>query len=106
MPDILELQAKARAWGIRADSPVVVYDNAGGAQASRAWWTLRWAGLANVRVEDIVERVGVSRRTFSNYYASKEDAIVDRHHCPADNSCRGATDPVALASESPLSRRH
>jgi AcrR family transcriptional regulator len=35
-------------------------------------------GLANVRVEDIVERVGVSRRTFSNYYASKEDAIVDR----------------------------
>jgi AcrR family transcriptional regulator len=36
-------------------------------------------GLANVRVEDIVNRVGVSRRTFSNYYASKEEAIVDRH---------------------------
>ena len=36
-------------------------------------------GLANVRVEDIVERVGVSRRTFSNYFASKEDAIADRH---------------------------
>lgn len=36
-------------------------------------------GLANVRVEDIVDRVGVSRRTFSNYLASKEDAIADRH---------------------------
>lgn len=36
-------------------------------------------GLANVRVEDIVEQVGVSRRTFSNYFASKEDAIADRH---------------------------
>ncbi len=36
-------------------------------------------GLANVRVEDIVDRVGVSRRTFSNYFASKEDAIADRH---------------------------
>ncbi|GAA3573681.1 TetR family transcriptional regulator [Amycolatopsis ultiminotia] len=36
-------------------------------------------GLANVRVEDIVERVGVSRRTFSNYFASKEEAIADRH---------------------------
>ncbi|QUQ64442.1 TetR/AcrR family transcriptional regulator [Kutzneria sp. CA-103260] len=36
-------------------------------------------GLAGVRVEDIAERVGVSRRTFSNYFASKEDAIVDRH---------------------------
>lgn len=52
LPDVLELQEKARAWGICSDSIVVVYDNAGGAQASRAWWTLRWAGLANVRVLD------------------------------------------------------
>ena len=52
LPDILALHAKARAWGIRGDSLVVVYDNAAGAQASRAWWTLRWAGLANVRVLD------------------------------------------------------
>ena len=52
LPDVSELQAKARAWGIRNDSTVVVYDNAGGAQASRAWWTLRWAGLSNVRVLD------------------------------------------------------
>jgi len=52
LPDIKELQAKARAWGIRGDSVVVVYDNAGGAQASRAWWTLRWAGLDNVRILD------------------------------------------------------
>jgi thiosulfate/3-mercaptopyruvate sulfurtransferase len=52
LPDVADLQAKARAWGIRGDSIVVAYDNAGGAQASRAWWTLRWAGLANVRVLD------------------------------------------------------
>jgi thiosulfate/3-mercaptopyruvate sulfurtransferase len=52
LPDVSDLQAKARAWGIRGDSIVVVYDNSGGAQASRAWWTLRWAGLANVRVLD------------------------------------------------------
>jgi thiosulfate/3-mercaptopyruvate sulfurtransferase len=52
LPDVLELQSKARAWGISSDSIVVVYDNSGGAQASRAWWTLRWAGLANVRVLD------------------------------------------------------
>jgi thiosulfate/3-mercaptopyruvate sulfurtransferase len=52
LPDVLELQSKARAWGICSDSIVVVYDNSGGAQASRAWWTLRWAGLANVRVLD------------------------------------------------------
>ncbi len=52
LPDLSEFQLKARAWGINNDSIVVVYDNAGGAQASRAWWTLRWAGVANVRVLD------------------------------------------------------
>lgn len=39
----------------------------------------RERGLANIRVDDIVERVGVSRRTFGNYFASKEEAIADRH---------------------------
>jgi thiosulfate/3-mercaptopyruvate sulfurtransferase len=52
LPDVSDLQAKARAWGISSATPIVVYDNAGGAQASRAWWTLRWAGLTNVRILD------------------------------------------------------
>jgi thiosulfate/3-mercaptopyruvate sulfurtransferase len=52
LPDVLELQSKVRIWGICSDSIVVVYDNSGSAQASRAWWTLRWAGLNNARVLD------------------------------------------------------
>ena len=52
LPDIMDLQANVRRWGIGPDTTVVVYDNTGGAQASRAWWTLRWAGLANVRILD------------------------------------------------------
>jgi thiosulfate/3-mercaptopyruvate sulfurtransferase len=52
LPDVSDLQAKARAWGISSATPIVVYDNAGGAQASRAWWTLRWAGPTNVRILD------------------------------------------------------
>jgi thiosulfate/3-mercaptopyruvate sulfurtransferase len=52
LPDVSDLQAKTRAWGICNATPVVVYDNAGGAQAARAWWTLRWAGLTNVRLLD------------------------------------------------------
>jgi thiosulfate/3-mercaptopyruvate sulfurtransferase len=52
LPDLPELQSKVRAWGINSDTIVVAYDNSGGAQASRAWWTLRWAGLAHVRVLD------------------------------------------------------
>jgi AcrR family transcriptional regulator len=39
----------------------------------------RERGLGNVRVDDIVDRVGVSRRTFGNYFSSKEEAIADRH---------------------------
>lgn len=52
LPDIAVLQQKARGWGVNPDSLVVVYDNAGGAQAGRAWWTFRWAGFSNVRLLD------------------------------------------------------
>ncbi|MCX4835341.1 TetR family transcriptional regulator [Streptomyces sp. NBC_01016] len=36
-------------------------------------------GLDNVRVEDIAEAVGVSPRTFNNYFSSKAEAIAFRH---------------------------
>lgn len=39
----------------------------------------RERGLENVRTEDIVAAVGVSRRTFNNYFADKYEAIADRH---------------------------
>lgn len=52
LPEIEDLEARARNWGLKPDSLVVVYDDKGGAQASRAWWTLRWAGLDNVRILD------------------------------------------------------
>lgn len=52
LPDPAMLQETLRRFGINADTQVVVYDNASGSQAGRAWWTLRWAGHANTRLLD------------------------------------------------------
>lgn len=52
LPDLAVLQSAARRWGVRDDSEVVVYDHEGGLQAARAWWVLRWAGAARVRLLD------------------------------------------------------
>jgi AcrR family transcriptional regulator len=55
-----------------------------------AWAAVQLAverGLENVRVEDITDRVNVSRRTFTNYFTSKEEAIASLN---ADRAARAA----------------
>ena len=52
LPSLPALQSAARRWGLEDGSRVVVYDATGGLAAARAWWLLRWAGLADVHVLD------------------------------------------------------
>ncbi|QGF23864.1 TetR/AcrR family transcriptional regulator [Raineyella fluvialis] len=50
-------------------------------------------GLSEVRVEDIAHRAGVSPRTFFNYFASKEQALVD----PTPDHGEGMRDRIRQA---------
>ncbi len=52
LPPIEDLQSAVRRWGISEGDTVVVYDDAAGLAASRAWWLLRHAGLTDVRILD------------------------------------------------------
>ena len=52
LPALEDLQSAARRWGIRTGARVVVYDDAGGLAAARAWWLLRWAGITDVTILD------------------------------------------------------
>jgi thiosulfate/3-mercaptopyruvate sulfurtransferase len=52
LPEVTAFERAMRAAGVRADLPVVVYDDWAGRAAARCWWMLRWAGHEDVRVLD------------------------------------------------------
>jgi len=52
LPDPSTFGSAMRRAGVRADRPVVVYDDWGGRAAARAWWLLRHHGHHDVRVLD------------------------------------------------------
>lgn len=52
LPEPDSLINRMRALGINDSDQVIVYDDAGGAYAARAWWCLRWLGHEAVAVLD------------------------------------------------------
>ncbi|MFK4728973.1 sulfurtransferase [Agromyces mediolanus] len=52
LPDEAAFTRAMRRWGIREGDAVVVMDALGNQSAARAWWLLRHAGVADVRLLD------------------------------------------------------
>ncbi|MGN7713666.1 sulfurtransferase [Agrobacterium tumefaciens] len=52
LPRIERLAEDLRRLGVSNGSRIVVYDDTNGAPAARAWWTLTWAGLTDVKLLD------------------------------------------------------
>ena len=52
LPDASTFAATLARWGCRSQQQIVVYDDAGGAIAARAWWMLRLIGHDAVAVLD------------------------------------------------------
>jgi thiosulfate/3-mercaptopyruvate sulfurtransferase len=52
LPTLEALHESARRWGINDGETVVVYDDLKNFSSARAWWLLRYAGIADVRILD------------------------------------------------------
>jgi thiosulfate/3-mercaptopyruvate sulfurtransferase len=103
LPEIMDLQADARRWGISPGVTVVVYDATGGAQASRAWWTLRWAGFETVRILDGGFAVWkASGRPVSHDHVEAADKAGVVRLTPGHMPTLTAADAAALAREGVL----
>lgn len=103
LPAVADLQAAARRWGLRTGDAVVVCDTTGGLAAARAWWLLRWAGVAEVALLDggvpAWQRAGQPLQAGEPAPPEPGDVVLTPGHLPvldADGAAALARDGVLL----------
>lgn len=108
LPDKADLTASLRAWGIRPEHPVVVYDDTGGRiAAARTWWLLTWAGHPAAYVLDggwpawqrAGQAVEIGARTTPTPASAWQPAFNDRLLADAQAVARG--DALLLDARAP-----
>ena len=103
---------RIRDWGISNESQVVVYDDASGAFAARAWWMLRWVGHAGVAVLDggmqqwsgPLQSGPTPARQPSSFTAAKSLTRTIDVEALLDGTTRTLIDAPGLRSDQPMSR--
>lgn len=90
LPDPAVAEAAFRRLGVRTDRAVVVYDDAAGTVAARAWWLLRYLGHDDVRLLD----GGYPAWTAAGHPVETGDAMVP---VPGDFEARPGGLPVVDA---------
>jgi len=104
LPAIADLQVRVQHWGVDDDTLVVAYDHDGNLQAGRAWWVLKWAGIAHVRLLDGGFAAWVKAGLPTDRVAPRPNhgkARLSAGHMPvldADQAARLAVDGVLLDS--------
>ncbi|AOW94238.1 thiosulfate sulfurtransferase [Rhodococcus sp. WMMA185] len=103
LPTVADLQNAARRWGVRSDTRVVAYDASANLAAARAWWLLRWAGVAEVAMLDggldAWTSAGYATRSGDEHPQSRGDVVLSAGHLPtltADDAAILGADGVLL----------
>jgi thiosulfate/3-mercaptopyruvate sulfurtransferase len=94
LPELDDFEAAMRAAGVQDGYPVVVYDDADGTTAARAWWLLRYYGHEHVQVLD----GGMAAWAAAGLPVSTEDVSVEPGDFSAEPGQMAVLDAAGAAA--------
>src|SRR3984893_1223043 len=100
LPAPEDFAAALERWGIGSATQVIVYDDAGGSFAARAWWLLRWLGHQSVAVLD----GGMKAWIAAEGLLEPGEARPSQERIPSDGRIAPKSDRAALIETADIER--
>jgi thiosulfate/3-mercaptopyruvate sulfurtransferase len=100
LPAPEDFAAALERWGIGSATQVIVYDDAGGSFAARAWWLLRWLGHKSVAVLD----GGINAWIAAEGLLEPGEARPSQERIPSDGRIAPNSDRAALIETADIDR--